>query len=151
MSALVVGVGNRMRRDDGAGPAVADGVRRSRPDLDVDEVTGDASRLLDLWAGRELVVLVDAVRSGGAPGELHRWELRDGSWLTAMPESLVSSHLVGVLDTVDLARALDRLPGRLVVVGVEVVDLGDGEGLSEVVAAAVDDAVAVVLDAVDRS
>jgi hydrogenase maturation protease len=37
-----------------------------------------------------------------------------------------------------LARALDRLPGRLVVLAVEGADFGAGTGLSAPVAAAVD-------------
>jgi len=144
MTAIVVGVGNRVRRDDGVGPEVADRVRDARPDLDVVEVSGDASTLLDLWAGHDLAVVVDAVRTGAPVGTCHRWELLAGEWDVVPPAARVSSHLVGVLDAVEFARALDRLPVRLVVVGVEVVELGVGPGLSEPVAAAVDVAVGLV-------
>jgi len=135
MSVLVVGVGNRLRRDDGAGPEAADRVRAARPEVDVAEVNGDASRLLDLWAGRAHVVLVDAVRTGAPPGVCHLWRLRAGEWGDAEPSSLVSSHLVGVVDAIDLGRALGRVPETLDVVGVEVLDLGSGAGLSDPVAA----------------
>jgi hydrogenase maturation protease len=144
MTAIVVGVGNRVRRDDGVGPEVADRVREARPGLDVVEVSGDASTLLDLWADHDLAVVVDAVRTGAPVGICHRWELLAGEWDVVPPASRVSSHLIGVLDAVELARALDRLPGRLVVVGIEVVELGVGPGLSEPVAAAVGAAAALV-------
>jgi hydrogenase maturation protease len=55
-----------------------------------------------------------------------------------------------VREAVDLATALDRLPTVLVVVGVEVADLGVGEGLSEAVSAAIDGAVDLVLESVEQ-
>src|SRR5512135_998350 len=49
-TALVVGVGNPVRGDDGVGPAVAALVRaQARPDVEVAELHGDLTALLDLW------------------------------------------------------------------------------------------------------
>jgi len=145
MTALVVGVGNRARRDDGVGPVVAERVGAAVPDLHVVEVSGDATRMLDLWADADLVVVVDAVRTGDPVGTCHRWNWRDGEWDAVPPPSQVSSHLVGVREAIDLATALGRLPATLVVVGVEVADLGLGPGLSTAVADAVDHAVGLVV------
>ena len=50
---------------------------------------------------------------------------------------------------VELARAFGALPERLVVVTVEAQEVGVGAGLSEPVEAALDEAVAVALDALD--
>ncbi len=147
MTPLVVGVGNRVRRDDGVGPEVADRVRAARPDLAVVELSGDASTMIELWAGRDVVV-VDAVRTGAPVGTCHRWRLGAEGWDRPLPPSRLSSHLIGVREAIDLATALDRLPPVLVVVGVEVVDLGVGPGLSDPVAAAVDAAVELVLESV---
>jgi hydrogenase maturation protease len=148
MTALVVGVGNRLRRDDGVGPAVVDRVRSARPDLDVVELSGDASAMIELWAGRDVVVVVDAVRTGAPVGACHRWILRRGGWDAPLPPSRLSSHLVGVREAVELATVLDRLPPVLVVVGVEVSDLSVGSGMSAAVASAVDAAATLVLDTV---
>jgi len=145
MTTLVVGVGNRARRDDGVGPVVAERVGAARPDLDVVEVSGDATRMLDLWADADVVVVIDAVRTGDPVGTCRRWSWREGVWDAAPPPSQVSSHLVGVREAIDLATALDRLPATLVVVGVEVAELGLGPGLSPAVADAVDEAVALVV------
>jgi hydrogenase maturation protease len=150
MTPLVVGVGNRTRRDDGVGPEVADRVRVRRPDLDVVELSGDASAMIELWSGRDVVVVLDAVRTGAPVGSCHRWCWSAGAWDVLPPASRLSSHLVGVRDAIDLAAALDRLPPLLVVVGVEVEDLGVGEGLSEPVAAAVARAAALVEESVVR-
>ena len=145
MTALVVGVGNRARRDDGVGPVVVERVGALLPDVRVVEVSGDASRMLDLWADSDLVVVVDAVRTGDPVGTCHRWGWRDGEWDAVPPPPQVSSHLVGVREAIDLATALGRLPSTLVVVGVEVADLGLGPGLSTAVADAVDHAVGLVV------
>jgi hydrogenase maturation protease len=58
---------------------------------------------------------------------------------------------LGVPEAVELARALDRLPARLVLVGVELADVTAGAGLTEAVARAVDRAAAEVLRAAGTS
>jgi hydrogenase maturation protease len=148
VTSVVVGVGNMMRRDDGVGPEVVDRVRAARPDVEVVEVNGDASTLVDVWHDRALAVVVDAVRTGASVGTVHRWQLVDG-WDDVPLASPGSSHLVGVADAVRLSQALGRLPRRLIVIGVEVADLGDGTGLSAAVSAAVAPAADAVLRALD--
>ncbi|MGB8649776.1 MAG: peptidase M52, partial [Mycobacteriales bacterium] len=54
------------------------------------------------------------------------------------------THALGLAAAVELARVLDRLPRRLVVVGVEAADFAHGAPLSAPVAAAVDHAAAAV-------
>ncbi len=138
--ALVVGLGNPMRADDGLGPAVIEALGRRSASDGVDLVVSDQDgpALLELWAGRPLAVVVDAVRSAGnPPGTLHRFT---GNQLAgrSMGTGPTTTHRVGLGATLDLAEALGRLPERLVVHGVEVVDLGRGRGLSPPVAAAVE-------------
>lgn len=131
---LVIGVGNRMRRDDGAGPAVLDALHGT-PETDVVEVAGDCARLIDLWDGRRDVVVVDATQSTAAPGTLVHLDAA----AAPIPRDVFihTSHAFGVAEAVETARALDRLPERLVVWGIEGADFGPGEGLSDSVAAAV--------------
>jgi hydrogenase maturation protease len=62
------------------------------------------------------VVLVDAIRSGARPGTLHHIGLDE---LLACRASPASSHGIGLADALALARALDQLPARLVIFGVE--------------------------------
>ena len=63
---LVVGLGSVDRGDDAVGVLVVRQVA-DVPGADVIEVS-DPSRLVDLGAGRDVMVLVDAVSSGSAPG-----------------------------------------------------------------------------------
>ncbi|HET9609387.1 MAG TPA: hydrogenase maturation protease [Acidimicrobiales bacterium] len=146
---VVVGVGNSWRGDDGAGPAVAAALRgRLGPGVPgapvaVVDLDGEAARLVDAWDGADLAVVVDAVRTGAPPGTLHRLDACD-----VHASATASSHALGVQHAVALARALGRLPRRLVLVGVEGADFGHGTQLSDPVAAAVEPASRLVVGVV---
>ena len=156
---VVVGIGNPFRRDDGVGTAVADRLRRALPPgVRVVALDGEPARLVDAWAGAPVAIVVDAMRSGAAPGTLRRTELattagRDDR--VDVPEPVAparsaSSHAYSLRDAVDLGRALGRVPARLVLYTVEGRDFADGPGLSDPVAAVVPEVAArVVADATD--
>ncbi len=139
MNPLVIGVGNRWRRDDGVGPCALAVLSTQLPD-DVDAATldGEPSRLLDAWAGRSFVLVIDAIRTGAPAGTLHRL---DGLDEDLRPAPSASSHGPGIAAAVALGRALDRLPDQLVVLGLEPSDTSDGDGFSDAVMAAFDDLV----------
>jgi hydrogenase maturation protease len=73
-SVLVVGFGNPLMGDDGAGPAVAQRLRSETPELSgrVEEGGTDATHLALLWRGEPDVWLIDAAILGAAPGTVHR-------------------------------------------------------------------------------
>lgn len=133
-------LGSPFRGDDAVGPVVAERLRGlGVPVLDcADEPT----RLLDAWAGLDVVV-VDALRSGTTAGALHRIDAGDGP----LPRDLrlASTHAMGIADALDLARALDRAPTRVVVLGLEGTAFGMGEDMTPAVAAAIDGLVAAVV------
>ncbi|GAQ50359.1 hydrogenase maturation protease [Streptomyces acidiscabies] len=138
---VVIGVGNEFRHDDGVGWAVIARLRerakqRSLPPGTVlTTCDGDPGRLIGLWDGATLAVVVDAAHAHpGTPGRVHRLEL-DGGRLA--PPSATSSHGLGLGEAVELARILDRLPEHVIVYAVEGADGSFGTGLSPAVAAAV--------------
>lgn len=138
----VIGVGNEFRRDDGVGWAVVGRLRGDSAVLPLlSGVTlavcdGDPARLIGLWEGADLAVVVDAAHAHPAsPGRVHRLELDSGTW--DRPSS-TSSHGLGLGEAVELARILGRLPTRLIVYAVEGIDSAFGPGLSPAVAAAVE-------------
>lgn len=149
MRALVAGVGSEYRGDDGVGPAVARRVQRLNPQLaDVGPVT-EPLDLVDRWDGADLVVLVDAVRSGAAPGTISVVELTDAK--AHRPAEPTSTHGIGLVRVLRLAQALDRAPRRVLLVGVEGGDFGPGTRLSPAVAAAVPEAAALVIRVTGRT
>lgn len=135
---VVMGVGNPYRRDDGVGPALAAAIGALKlPDVTVLTSDGEPGRLLDAWSGAELAVVVDAMcRDGGKPGQIHRVGVTDGGPASDLACSgSASTHGLGIGEAIALARALDRLPVRLVVYAVEADDVGHGEQLSPSVTA----------------
>ena len=138
---VVIGVGNEFRRDDGAGPAVIARLRALQPgDAGLSGVTlalsdGEPGRLIDRWEGAGLAVVIDAVRDTARPPG-HTCQLAPDA-LAGAADGAASSHGIGLGDTVELARALGRLPARLTVLTVVGRDFGLGAGLTAEVAAAV--------------
>jgi hydrogenase maturation protease len=134
----VIGIGNPYRRDDGAAAAV---LARLAPLVDPSavrlvELDGEPVRLVQSWEGSRAVWIVDAVRSGRLVGTLHEVGADRLAEVDSGGVRLGGGHLLGLADAVDLARALDLLPGSLRVLGIEGGDFGDGVGLSAEVDAA---------------
>ena len=130
---LVVGVGHRDRGDDGAGPALADGVAAlAPPGVDTLVTEGDLVGLLDAWAGCTRVVVVDATASGAPTGTVRELDPA-GPFRHA---TATSSHGFGLAETLALARALGRLPPEVRLLGIEGACYDVGAPLSEAVAAA---------------
>jgi hydrogenase maturation protease len=143
---ILIGVGNAWRGDDGAGLAVARRVRELSPaGVEVREVEGDATALVEAWSGAEGVVVVDAAESGAPAGTVRRFDARTQPLPARSLRS--STHAFGVADAVELARALDRLPARLDVYAIEGASFTAGERLSPAVERAVDELAASLASA----
>jgi hydrogenase maturation protease len=142
--ALVVGIGNPDRGDDGIGPLVA---RRligcTPPDVTIIERAGDMLALVEDWDGYEAVILIDAAAPGARPGSIHRIDLLTTQLPAEM--SFSSTHALGVENTVSLARTLDLLPRSLVVYAIEGANFEPGARLSPNIAAAVEKVAACVI------
>ncbi|AUY52624.1 hydrogenase maturation protease [Streptomyces sp. CB01881] len=152
---LVAGVGNIFLGDDGFG---VETVRRIRahplPDgveiVDVGVRGVDlAYRLLD---GYRTAVLVDATCRGGVPGTVYLIEAA----AEPLEAPVLDGHRMGPDAVLGLLATLaagtgGEPPGRVLVVGCEPASLEEGIGLSEPVAAAVEEAVHVVLRVVDEA
>ena len=82
--------------------------------------------------------MVDAVRSDPAhAGSVHRIEVSNGTELRGWTGAGAGSHALGVGSAVALGQALDHMPTRLVVFGIEGADWGHGDAVSENVEEAV--------------
>ena len=172
---VVVGLGASGRHDDGVGPVVsarAAGLSRAR---DVGPVV-DPLDLLGRWDGATLAVVIDAIRSGASPGTIRIVELDaapapaegqgaaagreqpggpgagagSGSASEGRAPKATSSHGIGLVETLRLARAVGQAPARVVVVGIEGQDFSQGIGLSRPVRAALPAAVREVVRVVEE-
>jgi len=107
----IIGIGTPFG-DDRAGLELAGRLRAAPPrDSEVLATERPGVELIDLLAGADAVLVLDAVRSGAPPGTIHDLALDD----LPQPGVAVSSHGIGIADTLALARALGGLPrGRFV-------------------------------------
>jgi hydrogenase maturation protease len=129
---LVIGVGNEIRADDAVGLHVCRVLKGRLPDhCNVVENSGDGANLMELWKNSQVTILVDAVRSGTEPGQVHRYEAHQ----RPLPATLFqnSTHAFGVPQAIELARAMNQLPQTLIVYGIEGACFDEGVGISPVV------------------
>jgi hydrogenase maturation protease len=146
---VVIGIGNEFRGDDGVGLAVAQRLHDLVPDgVTIVPCEQEPSRLIDAWEGAGTAMIVDAVQSGAKPGTLHRFDASDAPLSAEVLHS--STHAFGVGEAIELARALGKLPPRVLVYGVEGTEFGAVDGLTEPVGAAVELAVDAVLEDLHR-
>jgi len=135
MSQCVACVGNALRGDDAAGLAVLRLLEGTLPEgVRMLGCEGEPVTLLDAWAGCETAIVVDATRSGAEPGTVRRIPAHE----TRLPDELsrASTHVLGIGEAIELARALGKLPPCTIVYGIEGSRFDTGAPLSPEVAAA---------------
>ncbi len=151
---LVAGVGNIFLGDDGFGSEVV-GRLAGHPMPDGVQVTDFGIRgvhlAYELLGEYDTTILVDAMPRGEPPGTVSVLELDPDKVGTEAPAAVVDAHGMTPDQVFALLRTLGGTPRRVLVVGCEPADVTDRLGLSEPVAAAVDAAVATVLDLVASS
>ncbi len=116
------GVADRLERSS----AVLDGVRIARGDT-------DGLRLPSLWRGEGDVWMVDAVRSGQAPGSVHRLEHEA---LLAVAQPHRHAHALSLPECLRwIALAVPEMAAvRYRFWGIEAASVAPGQGLSPVLA-----------------
>lgn len=126
---LLVGVGNEFRGDDGVGCYIVQKVM-SRGDgrLATRILAREGTDLIESWRGYKTVYVVDAARAGQEPGTVYRFEVP----AQQLPKSIfcTSTHAFGLADVIHLAQALDALPPRLIIYGIEGESFDHGRGLT---------------------
>lgn len=141
MAALVIiGIGQSMRGDDAAGilavqlwrdtePALAE-----HPDLHIGIAETPGIGLLDLIAGAQAAILVDAVKSDHPPGTFHILTEKD---IASLYSGAGLGHGWGVAETLELGRSLGRedLPQTIHIIGIEGAKFELGSGISQEVKA----------------
>jgi hydrogenase maturation protease len=142
----VIGIGNVLTGDDGLGPTVVrvlDAAYDLGPDVEVIDAGTPGLDLTAYMAEVEALVLVDAVKAAGAPGELRTYgkdELMKKSPVLAM-----SPHEPGVREALLNADFIGVAPRVVRLVGVIPATVEVGCALSPAVEAAVPGAVAQVI------
>ncbi|OGO27434.1 MAG: hypothetical protein A2136_02875 [Chloroflexi bacterium RBG_16_54_11] len=145
----LIGIGQSLRGDDGAGSAAIRlwqeryGKASDRPGLEVALAEAPGIGLLDMLEGARFAILVDAVRSDARPGTIH---LLSADQLAAFTSGSGSAHGWGVAETLALGKQLmpGEMPGKLYLIGIEAGDVSLGESLSPEVELALAEAACLI-------
>jgi hydrogenase maturation protease len=115
---IIIGIGNPLRGDDGAGIAVAHHLKgQFTAEVKIIEEAGDGLLLLEAWRDASSVFLVDAMSSGSAPGKIEVFNVHK----QRVPVRFFpcSTHGFGLPHAIALARAIDQLPPEFLIFGIE--------------------------------
>ena len=137
---LVLGVGNALLGDDGAGLRVLAELERDAAHWagQVEFLDGGTQglALLDRIAGRRVLLVLDAVALGAEPGTVHAlrgWK-HEG-------ERASTAHESNVAELLQASTLLGECPEQVTVIGIEPARIETGIGVSDAVAKAVGEAV----------
>jgi hydrogenase maturation protease len=157
---LIAGIGNIFLSDDGFGVEVA--TRLAAIDLPdwvtvADYGISGMHLAYDVAEGYETTVLVDATQRGEEPGTVYLIELDSAKPAAATPSQpdrgipLLDGHGMQPDVVLGMLSMLGADAGRILLVGCEPASTEEGIGLSAPVAAAVDEAVRIVLGLVNAA
>ncbi len=149
---LVLGMGNTLLQDDGAGVHVARLLRTQVGDTPDAEFLDAGTLSFTLAAAVEeadRLIVVDAARMDRPPGTVQVFE-GEGMDRFLQGNRRLSVHEVSLVDLLAIARLTGLLPARRALVGIEPASLDWGETPSAPVAQAVPVAAAAVLDLIGK-
>lgn len=121
----VLGIGSPFG-DDQAGWKVADGLQHHLsqhtdilPFVCIESHDRPGARLIELMKGFHTVFIIDAIKSGREIGTIHKFQ-EENIWEV---ESRLSTHNGNILQTLQLASALNELPDHIQFYGIEIDDI----------------------------
>jgi hydrogenase maturation protease len=126
---LVLGVGNLLLSDEGVGVHAAREMMKMDfpPEVRVVEGGTDGFGLMHVLLEAERVILIDAVKGGGQPGSIYRFEIED---CPPFPDVFKTSvHQISILEVINLSGLIGPTP-RTTIIGVEPKSLEMGMDLS---------------------
>lgn len=157
MKTLIVGLGNPILGDDGAGWKVAEEVEhrlpksaRSAAEVSVDCVSLGGLSLMERLIGYQHAIVIDSIGTGQHPiGTAYHFRLDDLYDPTS--GHTTAAHDVSLMQAIQIGRSLGAvLPDRIDVVAIESPYVYDfSEELTPPIAAAVPQAVELVMDLLD--
>jgi len=126
MGKFVLGIGNVLLRDEGIGCHVVHALEGiSLPDVKIID-GGTCPDVLQFLEDADKLIIVDAVKGGGTPGQIYRFHLED---ITLEQKPFLSLHDVGLVDSLMLMQLWHNI-GEAVIIGVEPREINWGLELS---------------------
>jgi len=115
---VILGVGNLLLSDEGIGVHVANELikRQLPPGVKVIEGGTDGFRLLNVITEADRLIVVDAVKGGGTPASIYRFDIDEVQ--NCPPGFKTSVHQIGILEVINLSGLIGKTP-RTTIIGIE--------------------------------
>jgi len=150
LKTLVLGIGNPILQDDGVGPRLIRELRSlvTGADITLEDTSLSGVDLMEILAGFDRAIIIDAIKSGGKPGQVYRLTLND---LGTEPRDAFSEHNMSLFQSIELGKKLKlHMPKDVVIIAVEAENVSDfGETLTPEVEKAIPVAIQRVIDAIN--
>ncbi len=147
---LVLGIGNPLMGDDGVGIKVVEMLKEMDlpENVAVEEAGLPGWGLASWFENRSEVLIVDAVKMGLTPGSWRR--LDPYEFQVIVEENALSLHQGDLACGLALSQALDMLPPKLQIYGIEPANLEPGAGLSPEVCASLEEFVTRISEDIEK-
>ncbi|MBI5287101.1 MAG: HyaD/HybD family hydrogenase maturation endopeptidase [Deltaproteobacteria bacterium] len=126
----VLGVGNLLLRDEGVGVRVIEYIMDNGllpQDIEVIDGGTGGMRLIPIIQDADHLIIIDAVRGGGRPGDIYRLTIGD---LPLRLKQKTSLHEVGLQEVFSIINLLEKRLPEIVIIGVEPKKIDYGIGLT---------------------
>lgn len=150
MSCRIIGIGNLLLGDDGAGIHAIRELEKTPLPAEVELVDAgtDGWGVLSQLEGAGKLILIDAVEMGAAPGTSRRFKLADVK--TGMERRELPAHTAGLLEILQLAERTGLQLPETVIYGIQPAALEYSMELSPVCRQSLARVVAQILEEIQR-
>ncbi len=147
---IVLGVGNLLLKDEGVGVQAVQRLMEEINHPDVEFIDGGTSGLdlLPLFERCRYLLVLDCVRGGDKPGTIYKFGLSEVKEKKA--NFKMSAHDFDLVDTISMARALQKKLPEIIIYGVEPESIEWGLELTPAVAGILEKLVLLVRKDLNR-
>ncbi len=126
---IILGLGNILLKDEGAGVYVAEQIEKMSLPENVEVIDGGTASMDILMSMKDVkkLIIVDALRGGEKPGTVYRLYPED---LFSAPDSYMSLHQINVLEGLILSKKTGNAPQETVIIGIEPKEIDWGLGVT---------------------
>jgi hydrogenase maturation protease len=140
---VVIGVGNLLMQDEGAGIHAVQALQAVPLPPDVKLIDGGTEPdLIAFTRAGDKMIIIDCAKAGGEPGDIYRFKPED---LASDRADLASAHEMGVPENLHLMSVTGNRPASVVIIGIEPAVIDYGMELSPLLKKALPHLVEVVL------
>jgi hydrogenase maturation protease len=142
---VILGVGNLLLSDEGVGVHVANELMKMELPSEVAVVEGgtDGFGLLNIITEADRLIVIDAVKGGGAPGSIYRFNINE---VQSCPSGFKTSvHQISILEVISLSGLIGKTP-HTIVIGIEPKSFDIGMELSTEIKAKIPRIIELIFD-----